>query len=122
MGIRVKRIYLPPDAADGVRVLVDRLWPRGVRKEAAALDGWVREVAPSPALRRWFGHDPSRWETFRHRYAAELDALDEYWRPLAVQALHRPLTLLYAARDEEHNHALVLKAYLENWLRGHGPR
>lgn len=122
MGIRVKRIYLPPDAADGVRVLVDRLWPRGVRKEAAALDGWVREVAPSPTLRRWFGHDPSRWETFRHRYAAELDTLGEYWRPLAMQAQHRPLTLLYAARDEEHNHALVLKAYLENWLRGHGPR
>lgn len=122
MGIRVKRIYLPPDPADGRRVLVDRLWPRGLRKDAAALDGWVREVAPSTTLRRWFGHDPSRWETFRHRYAAELDGLAEFWQPLAMQAMHQPLTLLYAARDEEHNHALVLKAYLEHWLHGHGPR
>ncbi|AND70331.1 hypothetical protein ATSB10_28770 [Dyella thiooxydans] len=103
-------------------MLVDRLWPRGVRKDAVGLDGWIREVAPSAALRRWFGHEPSRWEAFRHRYAAELDDLAEYWRPLADQAAHRPLTLLYAARDEEHNHALVLKDYLECWLHGHGPR
>lgn len=122
MGIAIKRIYAPAGAADGYRVLVDRLWPRGVRKEDAALDGWLREVAPSPALRRWFGHQPSRWEGFRHRYAAELDTLADHWRPLADRAAHHRVTLLYAARDEEHNHALALKNYLETWLRAHGPR
>lgn len=122
MGIAIKRIYAPAGATDGYRVLVDRLWPRGVRKEDAALDGWLREVAPSAALRRWFGHAPSRWESFRHRYAAELDALAEHWRPLADRAVHHRVTLLYAARDEEHNHALALKNYLDTWLRAHGPR
>ena len=122
MGIAIKRIYAPAGAADGYRVLVDRLWPRGVRKEDAALDGWLREVAPSPALRRWFGHEPSRWEGFRHRYAAELDTLADQWRPLADRAAHHRVTLLYAARDEEHNHALALKNYLDTWLRAHGPR
>jgi uncharacterized protein YeaO (DUF488 family) len=122
MGIMVKRIYAPVSSTDGHRVLVDRLWPRGVRKEDAALDEWLREVAPSPALRRWFGHAPARWEGFRHRYAAELDGLIDHWRPLADRALHHRLTLLYAARDEEHNHAVVLKHYLDHWLRAHGPR
>lgn len=122
MGIAIKRIYAPAGAADGYRVLVDRLWPRGVRKEDAALDAWLREVAPSPALRRWFGHEPSRWEGFRHRYAAELDTLADHWRPLAERAARHRVTLLYAARDEEHNHALALKNYLETWLRAHGPR
>ena len=122
MGISVKRIYEMPQKEDGIRVLVDRMWPRGVRKEQAALDGWMRELAPSPDLRRWFGHDPARWEGFRHRYAAELDQAAEYWRPLVDRSLHRRVTLLYAARDEEHNHAVALKAYLDNWLRRHGPR
>lgn len=122
MGIAIKRIYAPAGAADGYRVLVDRLWPRGVRKEDAALDGWLREVAPSPALRRWFGHEPSRWEGFRHRYAAELDTLADHWRPLAERAARHRVTLLYAARDEEHNHALALKSYLDTWMRAHGPR
>ena len=122
MGIAIKRIYAPAGAADGYRVLVDRLWPRGVRKEDAALDAWLREVAPSPALRRWFGHEPSRWEGFRHRYAAELDTLTDHWRPLAERAARHRVTLLYAARDEEHNHALALKSYLDTWLRAHGPR
>lgn len=122
MGIEVKRIYAPASPDDGYRVLVDRLWPRGIRKQDAALDGWLREVAPSSALRRWFGHDPALWEGFRHRYAAELDTLAEHWRPLADRAAHHRLTLLYAARDEEHNHALVLKHYLDTWLRTHGPR
>ncbi|HEX5305006.1 MAG TPA: DUF488 domain-containing protein [Dyella sp.] len=121
MGIEVKRIYAPVSADDGYRVLVDRLWPRGVSKEHAALDEWLREVAPSPALRRWFGHDPARWEGFRHRYAAELDDLAEHWRPLAARAAHHRLTLLYGARDEAHNHALVLKSYLDHWLHTHGP-
>lgn len=122
MGLQVKRVYEPPAPADGWRVLVDRLWPRGLRKEDAALDGWLRELSPSPALRRWFDHDPARWEGFRHRYAAELDRLQEHWRPLAQRAAHHPVTLLYAARDEQHNHALALQIYLEHWLRAHGPR
>ncbi|MBX5460077.1 MAG: DUF488 domain-containing protein [Steroidobacteraceae bacterium] len=112
-GVRVKRVYDRADPADGVRVLVDRLWPRGIRKEGAALDEWQREVAPSTPLRKWFGHDPNRWQEFRRRYLAELkthpDALDQL-RRLARQ---KPVTLLYGARDPEHNHAVVLKEAIE---------
>lgn len=120
MTIAIKRVYAPIGEHDGYRVLVDRLWPRGLRKEDAGLDAWLREVAPSPALRRWFGHQPSRWEAFRHRYAAELDGLAEHWQPLAARARHGRVTLLYAARDEAHNHALVLRDYLANHQRGEG--
>lgn len=107
--IRLKRAYDPPARDDGVRILVDRLWPRGLRKADAAIDCWEKEVAPGTELRRWFGHDPARWDEFRHRYAAELagvsDALDE------IRALARKgrVTLIYAARDERHNHAVVLR-------------
>ncbi|WP_266168708.1 DUF488 domain-containing protein [Dyella subtropica] len=122
MSIAVKRVYEPAAEVDGHRVLVDRLWPRGLKKDAAALDAWAKEVAPSPALRRWFGHDPTRWDAFRHRYASELDAKVEYWRPLAEQAARHHITLLFGAHDEEHNNAVALKAYLEAWLKGHGPQ
>ncbi|HEX7817634.1 DUF488 domain-containing protein [Dyella sp.] len=122
MGIAVKRIHEPASKADGYRVLVDRLWPRGVKKEDAALDQWAKEIAPSPTLRRWFNHEVSRWEAFRHRYASELDDKGEFWRPLAERAAHRRVTLVFGARDEEHNNAMALKAYLENWLKAHGPR
>jgi uncharacterized protein YeaO (DUF488 family) len=122
MGIAIKRIYELPDQADGYRVLIDRLWPRGLKKEAVALDLWAKELAPSRTLRLWFGHDPVRWDGFRHRYASELDPLAEYWRPLAERSVRHTVTLLYAARDEEHNNALVLQHYLQNWLRTHGPR
>lgn len=122
MSLAVKRVYVPADPADGYRVLVDRLWPRGLAKSALALDRWAQELAPSTALRQWFGHDPARWDGFRHRYAAELDASAEHWRPLAERAARHPVTLLYAARDEQHNHALALKAYLDHWLATHGPR
>ncbi|BFI97523.1 MAG: DUF488 domain-containing protein [Rhodanobacter sp.] len=122
MSIAVKRVYEPPAKSDGYRVLIDRLWPRGLKKDDVPLDLWIKELAPSAALRQWFGHDPSRWEGFRQRYAGELDKRGEHWRPLAERAAKHPLTLLYAARDEEHNNALVLKSYLENWLRTHGPR
>ncbi|MBX5477196.1 MAG: DUF488 domain-containing protein [Clostridia bacterium] len=117
MDVRVKRIYEPPAPDDGRRVLVDRLWPRGVSKEAARLDAWLRDVAPSPELCRWFGHDPDRWEEFRTRYLQELeaperaDALSELLR----WAQEGRLTLLYAARDQEHNNAVVL---LERMLQG----
>ncbi len=122
MGILVKRVYEPAAKADGFRVLVDRLWPRGLTKEEAPLDQWAKELAPSVALRQWFGHAPSRWDGFRHRYASELDGLAEHWRALAERSTRHPLTLLYAARDEEHNNAVALKAYLDSWLRTHGPR
>jgi uncharacterized protein YeaO (DUF488 family) len=120
--IRIKRVYDPPDDADGTRVLVDRLWPRGLRKENAALTLWLKEIAPSPALRKWFGHDPVRWMEFSRRYRAELTRNDEAVARVADSSKHGPLTLLYAAHDTAHNHALVLAAYLRDHLkdaRGH---
>jgi uncharacterized protein YeaO (DUF488 family) len=106
--VRIKRIYDEPDPADGFRVLVDRLWPRGIKKEQAALDAWVRELAPSTQLRKWFHRDPKRWSEFRARYreelrdqATELDALRQH-------AKKQPVTLLYAAKDRQINHAVVL--------------
>ena len=122
MSITIKRVYEPAAKADGYRVLIDRLWPRGLKKEAVPLDLWAKELAPSTALRQWFGHDPALWDGFRHRYAGELDALAEYWQPLAERAARHHVTLLFGARDEEHNNAVALKAYLENWLHSHGPR
>lgn len=115
--IRIKRIYEPPQASDGARVLVDRLWPRGVRKAGAALELWLKDVAPSPALRRWFGHDPARWEEFERRYRAELAARPEAIEPLRERARTGPLTLLYGARDDLHNHAVVLLEYLKEHLK-----
>ena len=108
--IRTKRVYDPPAAVDGTRILVDRLWPRGLKKENAAVDLWLREAAPSHELRRWFGHDPARWDEFRRRYAAELGANRTALRPLLEAS--GPLTLLFAARDPEHNNALALAAWL----------
>ncbi|MCX7513314.1 DUF488 domain-containing protein [Frateuria sp. STR12] len=121
MSLTVKRVYDPPSSKDGYRVLVDRLWPRGLKKEDAALDLWVKEVGPSRDLRQWFGHEPNRWEGFRHRYAGELDAMPEAWQALAEKARRGHVTLLFGARDEEHNNAVALKAYLENYLSVHGP-
>jgi uncharacterized protein YeaO (DUF488 family) len=112
LDIRIKRAYEPPAPADGARVLVDRLWPRGVSKKTLALDRWDKEIAPSDALRRWFGHDPARWEEFRRRYKAELKqhaTLLEALRELAGRA---PLTLVYGAQDEAHNDAVVLREVL----------
>jgi uncharacterized protein YeaO (DUF488 family) len=107
--IRIRRVYDPPEPGDGKRVLVDRLWPRGVAKDGSTVDGWVREVAPSDELRKWFGHDPKRWEEFARRYRAELaDHADDLDR-LVDLAAEGPLTLLYAARDTEHNNAVVLR-------------
>jgi len=110
--IRIKRVYDPPEPEDGKRYLVDRLWPRGVKKEALKLDGWLKDVAPSDELRRWFGHDPSRWEEFQRRYTAELKAKPETWRVLLESARKGNLTLLFSARDERLNNAVVLKAFL----------
>ena len=110
--IRLKRVYLAPSPEDGVRVLVDRLWPRGVRKADAAIDRWDKEVAPSTELRRWFGHDPRHWEEFRRRYRAELSSNAALVDELRAIASKGRLTLVYAARDELHNEAVVLRDML----------
>jgi len=114
--IHVKRVYDPPAADDGARFLVERLWPRGMKKEALHMDGWPKDVAPSDALRRWFGHDPAKWAEFRRRYTAELDDNRAAWEPILEAARHGNITLLYSAHDVEHNNALVLKTYLEERL------
>jgi uncharacterized protein YeaO (DUF488 family) len=115
--LRLKRAYDPPSADDGLRILVDRLWPRGLRRDQAALDAWLPEVAPSPALRRWFGHAPERWTEFVRRYTEELDAQPSAARALAARVRRRTATLIYAARDPEHNHALALRRYLRQRFR-----
>ncbi len=110
--LRIRRIYEPANPADGYRVLVDRLWPRGVSKQAAALDWWLKDIAPSPALRTWFGHDPARFDEFADRYRAELATHPEPVHTLREQMTHGTVTLLYAAHDPKINHARVLADYL----------
>jgi uncharacterized protein YeaO (DUF488 family) len=110
--LAVKRVYDPPATGDGTRVLVDRLWPRGLKKEKARIDRWLRDVAPSTELRHWFGHDPERWGGFRERYAAELREHGEVLDELRRLARDGPVTLLFAAHDEEHNNAVALRDML----------
>lgn len=110
--VQLKRAYDPPAPDDGTRVLVDRLWPRGVRKSAAGIDHWLKEVAPSHELRRWFGHDPARWSEFRRRYEAELKQHPEALEELKALARQGRLTLVYSAHDAAHNQAVVLKELL----------
>ncbi len=112
MEIRVKRIYDTPEPADGYRLLVDRIWPRGVSKENASLDSWMREVAPSTELRRWFAHDATRWNEFRRRYAVELGARQDLVAEILSLARDRRVTLLYSARDIDHNQAVALAEFL----------
>jgi len=119
--IAVKRAYEPPAPEDGQRVLVDRLWPRGISKARIQIDAWIRDLAPSTELRKWFNHDPARWEEFQRRYREELKAperaalLDD----LAARAREQLVTLLYGARDTEHNEAIVLQEILDHRLRRH---
>lgn len=115
--IRIKRVYDEPSEMDGCRVLVDRLWPRGVKRAALRLDTWLKEVAPSNELRRWFGHDPARWPEFQRRYRLELEARPESWAPLLEQARHGTVTLLYSAHDAEHNNAAALRDFLNAKLK-----
>jgi uncharacterized protein YeaO (DUF488 family) len=110
--IRLKRAYEPPAAADGARVLIDRLWPRGVRKQNAAIDAWEKELAPSTELRKWFGHDPTRWNEFRRRFRTELRRHRTQLDRLRDLARLKPITLVYSARDELHNDAVVLRDVL----------
>jgi uncharacterized protein YeaO (DUF488 family) len=116
--VNVKRVYEPPTDADGARVLVDRIWPRGLSKQRAAVKVWLKEIAPSADLRKWFGHDPSRWKEFEARYRAELvenGAAVDSLREL----IHKgPVTLLYGAHDEAHNNAVALRGYLDSQRKG----
>jgi uncharacterized protein YeaO (DUF488 family) len=114
--LTIKRVYEPFDTRDGTRFLVERLWPRGMKKASLRMDGWLKDVAPSAALRRWFGHDPAKWDAFQRRYAAELDRHPEAWQPMLEAAQHGDVTLLYSAHDTEHNNAVALKVYLEEQL------
>jgi len=114
--IQTKRVYEPAKPADGARFLVERLWPRGVKKTALKMDGWLRDVAPSTALRNWFHHDPKRWPEFRARYFRELGANSTGYEPIIRAVREKPVTLLYSARDTRHNGALVLKEFLERKL------
>jgi len=111
--IRLKRVYQEPEREDGLRVLVERLWPRGLKKEQVAVDLWLKEVAPSPELRTWFGHDPAKWEEFCRRYRSELENQPEPVNFLKEKSREGTVTLVYAARDERHNAALALKIFLE---------
>ena len=111
--ILLKRAYEPPAPEDGRRFLVERLWPRGVRKADLQLDGWLKEVAPSRELRQWFGHDPKKWPEFKRRYFEELRKHDEALEPLRAASLLDPVTLVYGSHDTEHNAAVALREYLE---------
>lgn len=113
MKVRVKRVYEGADKGDGRRVLVDRLWPRGLTKEKAAVDLWLKEIAPSTELRKWFGHDPEKWGEFKKRYRAELGKNTEAVDRLREEISKGAVTLLYGARDQEHNEAVVLQSWIE---------
>jgi len=116
--IQIKRVYDQSVKEDGARFLVERLWPRGVKKEALHMDAWCKDLAPSNSLRRWFSHDPAKWKEFQRRYLAELADNPAACQLLLDAAAQHSITLLYSARDTEHNSAIVLKSHLENHLRG----
>jgi uncharacterized protein YeaO (DUF488 family) len=113
MTVRLKRVYETPAKSDGTRILVERLWPRGLTKQRAAVDVWMKDVAPSAELRKWFGHDPAKWREFQSRYRKELREHKDAVKSLAQQCADGPVTLVYGAHDEEHNAAIVLKSVLE---------
>jgi uncharacterized protein YeaO (DUF488 family) len=120
--ITVKRAYEPVSRADGIRLLVERLWPRGVAKDALKLDDWLRDVGPSTGLRKWFGHDPTKWDEFRRRYVRELDSRPDAWKPI-VSAARRggTVTLVYSSHDTQHNNAVALRDYLRAHARRSKP-
>lgn len=116
MPFRVKRVYEEPKVTDGERVLVDRLWPRGLKKDVSKIDLWLKEIAPSDSLRKWFAHDPDKWQQFQQRYFRELDRRHETVRELLLHGQGKRVTLLFAAKDLDHNNAVALKAYLTRAL------
>ena len=115
--LKTKRAYEPVEPGEGTRFLVDRLWPRGIKKETLEMKAWLKDVAPSPALRKWFAHEPAKWEEFQRRYRAELEDNPHAWQPIREAAKQGNVTLLYSARDTKHNSAILLKAFLEEQLK-----
>lgn len=115
--LKTKRVYEAANASDGTRFLVERLWPRGIKKEKLKMKAWLKEVAPSPDLRKWYAHDPDKWQEFQKRYRAELKANSDAWQPILEAAKKGDVTLLYSARDTEHNSALLLKSFLEQHMK-----
>ena len=115
--ITVKRAYEPAARTDGTRLLVERLWPRGLTKEKVHVAAWLKDVRPSTGLRKWFSHDPQKWDRFRERYFEELDAHPEAWQPIVSAARRGPVTLVYSSHDEAHNNAVALKEYLAAKVR-----
>ncbi|HEY6990282.1 MAG TPA: DUF488 family protein [Bryobacteraceae bacterium] len=115
--LKLKRAYEKAEGEDGARYLIDRLWPRGVAKASLKIDGWVKDVAPSADLRRWFNHDPEKWNEFRRRYFAELDSKPGAWRPLIDAARKGTVTLVYSAHDEQYNNGVALAEYLKTKIR-----
>jgi uncharacterized protein YeaO (DUF488 family) len=115
--IQLKRVYEKPASGDGARILVERLWPRGLRKAEVHADDWQKNAGPSDRLRKWFSHDPDKWAKFQDEYFEELDAVPEAWEPLLMAAKHGKVTLLYSSHDTEHNNAVALKRYLEAKLQ-----
>lgn len=111
--LRIKRVYDPPSRDDGIRILVDRLWPRGLRKQEALVHEWKKDLAPSSTLRKWFAHDPAKWDEFRKRYFAELSLKSDAINELAEITFTNKVTLLYSSREDEFNNAVALKMYLE---------
>jgi uncharacterized protein YeaO (DUF488 family) len=116
--LKLKRAYDPVSPEDGVRFLVERLWPRGLTKEKLRVDAWLKEAGPSTELRKWFSHDPDKWSQFRARYFRELDSAPEAWRPILSAARRGTVTLIYSSHDEQHNNAVALREYLRMRRRG----
>ncbi len=114
--LKTKRVYENAHASDGVRFLVERLWPRGIKKEKLKMEAWLKDAAPSPALRKWFAHDPEKWQEFQQKYRAELESNPDAWQLILEAAKHGNVTLLYSARDTEHNSAVLLKSFLEEQM------
>ncbi len=115
--LKTKRVYEDAKTSDGVRFLVERLWPRGIKKEDLKMKAWLKDAAPSPNLRRWFAHDPAKWLEFQKRYRAKLKSNPDAWKPILEAAKDGDVTLLYSARDTEHNSALLLKSFLEERMQ-----
>lgn len=112
--MHIKRVYDESDKADGTRYLIERLWPRGVRKDSLPIAGWLKEVGPSTGLRKWFSHDPAKWDEFRRRYFAELKENPEAWQPIVEAERKGPVTLVYSSHDPEHNNAVALQEFLKH--------
>jgi uncharacterized protein YeaO (DUF488 family) len=115
--LKLKRAYEPGTRSDGTRILVERLWPRGLSKATLRVDAWLKDVGPSTELRQWFSHEPDKWPRFRTRYFRELDSRPEAWRPIVTAACRGTVTLVYSSRDTEHNNAVALKDYLRSKVR-----